>query len=161
MRCQKRGGNRLKNKGLTQENSSPAVGRLQIGLESDAVWTGVGCGLDWSRLPSGLRLFCEMAWNDPPYTLFNLQKADKYSNLGRTRTFTECSARKTVSVRVHIRAKMPDQSALSGDLRALPEGVFIFGLDHCSLFKLSHLFSPSYLYHNKMELVLLLNIYNT
>ena len=58
-----------------------------------------------SRLPSGLRLFCEMAWNNPPYTLFNLQKADKYSNLGRTRTFTERSAKKNVSVRVHPRLK--------------------------------------------------------
>ena len=105
MRCQKRGGNRLENKGLAQGNSSPTVGRLQIGLESDAVWTGVFCGLDWSRLPSGLRLFCEMAWNNPPYTLFNLQKADKYSNLGRTRTFTERSAKKNVSVRVHPRLK--------------------------------------------------------
>ena len=33
---------------------SPTAVQTANGLESDAVWTGVGRRLDWSRMPSGL-----------------------------------------------------------------------------------------------------------
>ena len=52
------------------------------------------------------------------------------------------TGKEPVTVCVHISSEITDQTCLSGNLRTLPEGVFVFRFDHCSFFKLDHLASP-------------------
>ena len=51
------------------------------------------------------------------------------------------TGKESVTVCVHIGTKITNQTGLSGNLRALPEGVFVFRFDHRSFFKLDHLAS--------------------